>query len=52
MAITKSKKKKQIRCIQIKQLAYSIALIAGAYAVNNFYWKSHIHLKALVNNSF
>ena len=24
----------------------------GAYAVNNFYWKSHMRLKTLVNNSF
>ena len=38
--------------LQMRQLMYSYAQTAGAYAVNNFYWKSHIRLKTLVNNSF
>ena len=38
--------------VNIKQLAYSNAQTAGAYAVSNFYWKYHIRFKTLVNNSF
>ena len=38
--------------VNIKQLAYSNAQTAGAYAVSNFYWESHIRLKTLVNNFF
>ena len=38
--------------VNIKQLAYSNAQTAGAYAVSNFYWEYHIRFKTLVNNSF
>ena len=31
--------------LQTKQLTYSNTQTAGAYAVSNFYWKSHIHLE-------
>ena len=46
------KKFSQISYSQIKQLVYSNAQTACAYAVSNFHWKSHIRLKTLVNNSF
>ena len=46
------KKFEQIAYLQIKQLVYSNAQTAGAYAVSNFYWQSLIPLKSLVNNSF
>ena len=46
------KELKQIFYLQIKQLVYSNAQTAGGYAVNNFYLKSTIRLKTLVNNSF